>query len=398
MKNIKIQLIVLFFLQFAILGSFIISLGGYLASQGLGKYIGEFYAIGGFVNLILPALFGIIADRYIPAQRLYGGIHFLLALSLLFFALYVKTGVSVSDVPVMIVIFTVISSLYYPTISLGFSVAFISLRSNGMDVKNVLPLVRMFGTIGFIVAMVMTDLLGVQFSYGQFLIGTSFALLLSAWSFILPNCPPRQTKSFGGVFSGFALLKEKRMAVFFFFVLCVGISLKLSEAYVNPFFAAMHIEHPNMLISISRISEALCILLVPFSFKYLGMRKTIMVAILSWGLHFGSMAYGCSYGLLWPLIVAMVVYGIGFDFFNIAGMIYLDSLVSPETRSTAQGLFATFTNGFGFIFGSFIGQSLFNMFVYSSEIPDWSLPWTAIAVGCTVVLCIFVILRKFISE
>lgn len=386
----------MFFLQFAVLGSFIISLGGYLSSQGLGEYIGQFYILGGFVNLVFPALFGIVADRYVPAQKLYGSVHLLLAVFLVVFAFYLKDGLDVSGVPIAIVIFSVISCLYYPTIPMAFSVSFISLRYRKADVQKDVPVVRMFGTIGFVVAMVLTDLLGVQFSYGQFLVGAAFALTLSIWSLLLPDCPSGQNISFGGFLSGFKLLKDKRISIFFFFVLCVGVTLKLSEAYVNPFFSALKIDHPNILASISRISETFCILLIPISLKMLGVRKTIALAIAAWCIHFAFLACGAMSDSIWPLVISMVVYGIGFDFFNIAGMIYVDSLVKPEVRSTAQGLFAMFTNGFGCIIGAVTGQLLFKSYVFSSSSPDWSSPWFVISVGCFVLLSLFFLLRRYI--
>ncbi len=398
LKNIKFQLIVMFFMQFAVLGSFIISLGGLLASNGLGQYIGLFYAVSGFVNLLFPTLFGILADRFIPAQKLYGMVHLLLTAFLVLFALFLKGGIEASNIPIAITIFSIISCLYYPTIPLGYSLSFTSLREHNIEIKTVLPPIRMFGTIGFVVAMLLTDLLGVQFSYGQFLVGAFFSFLLFIWSFFLPNCTPRQTAVFGGFFSGFKLFRNHRIAIFFFFVLCVGIVLKLSEAYLNPYFAAMKIDHPNMLISISRISETLCILLVPFSLKFLGVRRTIMIAVFSWALHFGSLAYGCQINAIWPLIIGMAVYGIGFDFFNIAGTIYVDSLVSSEVRSTAQGLVSMFTNGFGVILGAFIGQLLFNDYVFSSSVPDWITPWMLISSGCVVLLLVIVLLRRHIQD
>ncbi len=419
--SIKLRLIVMNFLQFAVWGAYLTSMSRYLGPAGLGAHIGIFYSVQGIVSIFMPALVGIIADRWIPAQKLLGMCHLLAAAFMLSAGLYglnAGEGVSFS---VFFTLYTFSAAFYMPTLALSNSVAYTILERGGMDTVKSFPPIRVFGTIGFICTMWLVDILGFQTTAMQFVMSALIGLLLGGYAFTLPNCPvstdTRDKTLFQALgLDAFKLFKERKMALFFIFSMLLGVSLQITNGFANPFIASFEadphyantfgVQHSNILISLSQISEALCILLIPFFLKRYGIKNVILIAMVAWVLRFGFFGLGNPGSGAWLLILSMLVYGVAFDFFNVSGSLFVDKETPHHIRSSAQGMFMLMTNGIGATVGTLGAQWVVNQFTSWQEvmvngeakslmIGDWSSVWFIFASYALVVTILFAILFKY---
>ena len=362
--SVKFRLIVMNFLQYGVWGAWLISLGAYLGG-GLhysGVEIGSFFATMGIASLFMPALMGIIADRWVPAQKLLGVCH-LIAAALMMVAARQQEYVWLYASMLASVMF------YMPTISLSNSVAYYSLEKAGLDTVRHFPPIRVWGTVGFICAMILVDLLGLARTAGQLYFSGAIGIVLGLYAFTLPHCPVNRTPEKKGWVDAmglraFTLFRERRMAIFFLFSMLLGVSLQITNAFANDyltnFFGAdpayqgtFGVEHANILISLSQASETLCILLIPFFLKRFGIKTVMLISMMAWVLRFGLLGTGNPGGGVWMLILSMIVYGVAFYFFNISGSLYVNQQTSSTIRSSAQGVFMIMTNGFGAFIGSY---------------------------------------------
>lgn len=425
--NIKIRLTVMNFLQFAVWGAYLTSMGIFLAGAGLGDKIGWFYATQGFVSLFMPAVIGIVADRWVPAQKLLGLCHFLAAV---FMAGAAYFGAQTSiDFTALFTCYTLSVAFYMPTLALSNSVAYTALRQQGLDTVKVFPPIRVFGTVGFICAMWTTNFAGFQGSYTQWYFSAILGVILAAYCFTLPACPTCQTKaqslSEALGLKAFALFKQKKMAVFFIFSMLLGMSLQITNGFAGPFITGFNsldgftgswgANNATALISLSQISETLCILLIPFFLKRFGIKKVMLISMLAWVLRFGFLGVGnpaTAMGIV-LLVASMIVYGVAFDFFNVSGSLYVDQETDPSIRSSAQGVFMLMTNGFGAAIGSLLAQKVINNLVYNHMDPSamvngvypatmsqqimsgWSNSWFIFAGYSLVVAILFAIVFKY---
>ena len=414
MKNIKFRLIVMNFLQYAVWGSYLTSMGRYLSSIDLSERIGIFYAVQGIVSLFMPALVGIIADRWIQAQRMLGLCHTLAALFASLTALY-GSGVmgEVAFAPLFSV-YTLSVAFYMPTIALSNSVAYSLLERAGLDTVKAFPPIRVWGTVGFICAMIGCDLAGFQGSSLQFAQCAALGLLLGAYAFLLPQCPiaKDEKKSLSDALGlkAFALFKQKKMAIFFIFSMLLGVSLQITNGFANPFLGdfgsiaeyadTFGVQHSNILISLSQISETLCILLIPFCLKRFGIKNVMLMSMFAWVLRFGLFGLGNPGAGVWMFILSMIVYGIAFDFFNVSGSLYVNQETSEDIRSSAQGLFMMMTNGVGATIGTLGAQAVVNRLVYNGSqgvemMQGWSHTWLVFAGYALVVAVLFALIFKY---
>lgn len=383
MKNMKFRLIVMNFLEYAVWGAYLTCMSRYLASHSMGGQIGWFYSVQGFVSLLMPALMGIVADRWIPAQKLLSICHGLAGVFMMGAGLYALTSAHVEFAP-LFSLYTISVAFFMPTIALSNSVAFNALVKAGMDTVKDFPPIRVFGTVGFIAAMWAVDLLGFQDTPYQFVISGGLSLILAVYSLTLPACDLKKiegkvdlVEAFG--LKAFALFKQKKMALFFIFCMMLGVSLQITNGFANPFLGSFEsmqqfassfaVQHSNMLISISQICEACCILLIPFCLKKFGIKNVMLMAMFAWVLRFGLFGTGNPDSKLWMFVLSCVVYGFAFDFFNISGALYVDQEVDPSMRSSAQGLFMMMTNGVGATIGTLSAQAVVNKVVPSI---DWA--------------------------
>ena len=432
--NIKIRLIILSFLQFAVWGAYLTSMGNYLGSIGLGQQIGLFYAMQGFVSILMPAIMGIIADRWIPAQKLLGISHLIAAIFLGAAGYYGMQHSDSTDFTTLFTLYSLSVMFYMPTIALSNSVAYSALINNNFDTIKTFPPIRTFGTIGFIVAMLFVNFAGfengsftlnfsnsqgfvsIQNTYAQFFVSAFLGIVLFAYSFTLPHCPTnksdeKQTLSDALGLKAFALFKDKKMAIFFVFSMLLGISLQITNGYANPFITSFKdipqyadswgANNANALISLSQVSETLCILLIPFCLKRFGIKKVMLMAMFSWFLRFGLFAVGDPGSGVWMFILSMIVYGVAFDFFNVSGSLFVDQETDPNIRSSAQGVFMMMTNGFGSTIGMLVAGEIVNHYQIFSDIDPvtkmngWYSAWTIFACYSLVVAIMFMIVFKY---
>lgn len=402
------------FLQFGVWGAYLTSMGSYLAASGLASYIGMFYAMQGVVSLFMPAIVGIIADRWVPAQRLLGVCHLLAATfmgSAGYYALQMGEGGAVWT---LFALYTLSVAFYMPTIALSNSVAYSILESRGEDTVAAFPPIRVWGTVGFIFSMLACDFLGYQHSALQFIQSAVLGAILGLYCFSLPECPTAESHGRRGLaealgVKAFALFKQRRMALFFIFSMLLGVSLQITNGFANPFISAFKdipeyastfgANHANALISLSQISETLCILLIPFFLKRFGIKYVMLIAMLAWVLRFALFGLGNPGGGVWMFILSMIVYGIAFDFFNISGSLYVNEQTDDSIRSSAQGLFMIMTNGVGATIGTLMAQAVVNRFVYTQtdglqQIAGWQTSWLIFAAYSLVVAILFAILFK----
>jgi len=421
------------FLQFAVWGAYLTSMGNYLSSIGMGAEIGLFYAMQGIVSIFMPALLGIVADRWIPAQKLLGICHGLAAFFLFAAAWYgMNTGVE-AQFSILFTLYSLSVAFYMPTIALSNSVAYAVLTNNGFDTIRDFPPIRTLGTIGFIIAMLFVNFAGIQdgrfslnfsnqinfpsfqYSYAQFYVSAVLGFVLMIYSFTLPNVgvsSSREKKSLSEALglNAFSLFKEKKMAIFFIFSMLLGVSLQITNGYANPFITSYKdipgyqdtwgANNANALISLSQLSEAVCILLIPFFLKKFGIKKVMLIAMFAWFLRFALFATGDPGPGVWMFVLSMVVYGVAFDFFNVSGSLFVDKETGKEIRSSAQGLFMMMTNGFGATLGMLAAGAVVNHYVFSQSEPllrleGWKTSWTIFAIYSLVVAVLFAIVFKY---
>ena len=432
--NIKIRLIILSFLQFAVWGAYLTSMGNYLGSIGLGQQIGLFYAMQGFVSILMPAIMGIIADRWIPAQKLLGISHLIAAIFLGAAGYYGMQHSDSTDFTTLFSLYSLSVMFYMPTIALSNSVAYSVLINNNFDTIKTFPPIRTFGTIGFIVAMLFVNFAGFengnftlnfsnsqgfvsfQNTYAQFFVSAFLGIVLSAYSFTLPHCPTNKSDEKQTLYDAlglkaFALFKDKKMAIFFVFSMLLGISLQITNGYANPFITSFKdipqyadswgANNANALISLSQVSETLCILLIPFCLKRFGIKKVMLMAMFSWFLRFGLFAVGDPGSGVWMFILSMIVYGVAFDFFNVSGSLFVDQETDDNIRSSAQGVFMMMTNGLGSTIGMLVAGEIVNYYQIFSDIDPvtkmngWYSAWTIFACYSLVVAILFMLVFKY---
>ncbi|MDD2511748.1 MAG: MFS transporter [Proteiniphilum sp.] len=381
--SLKLRLIIMNFLQFAVWGAYLTSMSRYLGPAGLGAHIGLFYSVQGIVSIFMPAIMGIIADRWVPAQRLLGASHLLAAVFMLSAGLYgLRTGPDISF-PVLFTLYTLSVAFYMPTLALSNSVAYTILEKGGMDTVRSFPPIRVFGTVGFIFTMWLVDLIGYQTSSMQFVVSALIGLMLGLYSFTLPNCPVSTDTTDKTLFQAlgldaFRLFKQRKMALFFIFSMLLGVSLQITNGFANPYIASFEadplfadtfgVQHSNILISLSQISEALCILMIPSFMKRYGIKRVMLIAMLAWVMRFGFFGLGNPGSGVWLLVLSMLVYGVAFDFFNVSGSLFVDKETPHAIRASAQGLFMLMTNGIGATLGTLGAQRVVNQFTSWQEV------------------------------
>lgn len=410
-SNVKTKLIVLSFMQFAIWGAYLTSMGRYLFNVGMADNIGWFYSVQGIVSIFMPAIIGIIADRWVPAQRMLAFCHAVAATFMAitgFIGMSKGAGVGFNN---LFWTYTMSVAFYMPTLALSNSVSYTVLTKAGLDTVKAFPPIRVFGTVGFIVSMWIVDLSGFQNDYSQFLASSVWGALLAVYSLTLPHCPVNkggEKKSLAAAFGldAFKLFNKRKMALFFIFSMLLGAALQVSNGYANTFisgFGGMKeyagtfaVEHTNMLISLSQISETLCILLIPFFLRKFGIKIVMFIAMLGWVFRFGFFAVGDPGmpGVLF-FVLSMIVYGVAFDFFNISGSLFVDKEVPESMRSSAQGLFMLMTNGLGASIGVIAAQEVVNLCTNNqTNFNGWTDAWYIFAGYALVIALLFVILFR----
>ena len=414
--NVSLRLILMNFLEFAVWGAYLTSMGSFLAESGFGPQIWLFFATQGFVSIFMPALMGIIADKWIPAQKVLSLCQGLAGASMLAAGLYAMGAGAEIQFGVFYALYTISVAFFMPTIAIANSVAYNALEKAGKDPVKDFPPIRVFGTVGFICSMLFVNFMrgadGVQFqhTYNQFIVSGALSLVLCIYALSLPNCPCKpktaEVQSFADStgLSAFRLFKNGQFAIFFIFSMLLGAALQITNGYANTFITSF-IDNPdyantwgannaNALISLSQISETLCILLIPFFMKRFGIKRVMLIAMFAWVFRFAFFGLGNPGGGVWLFVLSCIVYGMAFDFFNISGSLFVNEHVDKEMRSSAQGLFMLMTNGLGASIGTWAAGIVVNHFVYNAAAPNWSTAWYIFAAYALVVAILFMIVFK----
>jgi NHS family xanthosine MFS transporter len=405
--SIKLRLVLMNFLQFFVWGSWLITIGAYWfqTRHWSGAEFGAIFSTMGIASLFMPSIAGMVADRWINAERLYGAFHLCGAVVLF--------SVPMVDNPTTMFWVMLLNMVFYmPTISLAIAVAYTALKSDGKDVVRDYPPIRVWGTIGFIVALWTVSLLHLETSAGQFHVAAAASLVLGVYAFTLPGCPPlfkrgqHQSVLDALGLTSFSLFKDAQMAVFLVFAMFLGAALQLTNAYgdtflhdfatVDAYKGSIAVRYPAIIMSISQISETLFILAIPFFLRNFGIKKVMVISMIAWFLRFGLFAYGNPGSGLWMIVLSCIVYGMAFDFFNISGSLFVETRTDASIRASAQGLFMLMTNGVGAILGSSLSGLLIDRYFTAADgAKDWHGIWIAFALYSLVVAILFSVLFKY---
>lgn len=404
--NIKLRLTLLSFLQFFVWGAWLITIGVYwfVNKQWSGSEFGAIFSTLGISSIIMPALTGIIADRWLNAEKLYGLLHIGYGVTLLFLP-------QVNDPNTFFMVMLIGMLFYMPTIALSNSIAYSILKNNNYDVVKVFPPIRVWGTVGFIVAMWITNLTGNKASGNQFYIASIVAIVLGIYAFTLPKCPPQNlipkeaslSEKLG--LNAFKLLGNYKMALFFLFSMFLGAALQLTNMYGDAFLSDFEkipeyansfvVKYSTIIMSISQISETLFILAIPFFLNRFGIKNVMLISMFAWVLRFGLLAYGVPVGVgLFLIVISCIVYGMAFDFFNISGSLFVETTTDSKIRASAQGLFMMMTNGFGAVMGSSVSGYVIDEFFTSNGVKNWHEIWLGFAGYALVIALLFWVLFK----
>ncbi len=403
--NIKFRLTIMSFFQFFVWGAWLITIANYWFGTKAwdGTQFGLVFGTMGIASLFMPTLTGIIADRWVNAEKLYGILHILYA-AVLFYLPQVDTPTS------FIYIMLLAMCFYMPTIALSNSISFTALKLNNKDIIKDYPPIRVWGTIGFIAAMWITNLTNNKATAYQFYIAGIGALILGIYAFTLPKCKPqRLTKENASVMEtlgleSFKLFADYKMALFFIFSMFLGGALQLTNAYGDVFLDEFKsvpeytdsfvVKYSTIIMSISQISETLFILAIPFFLKRFGIKQVMLISMFAWVLRFGLFAFGNPTDGLWMIIMSCIVYGMAFDFFNISGSLFVETNTDSKNRSSAQGLFMMMTNGVGAVLGSFTSGWAIDQFFTHEGVRDWHNIWLSFAGYALVIAIAFALLFK----
>ncbi len=400
--SIKTRLILMNFLEFFVWGSWLISLGGYMivTLNFTGGQVGAVYATMGLASLFMPAILGIVADRWMNAERVLGICHIVGAGLLLWAS-------TVSDYDTFYLIMLFNSMAFMPTIALNNTVSYIVLEKKGFDIVKDFPPIRVWGTIGFICAMWMVDIFGWTKSPLQLYVSAGAGLALGIYAFTMPACTPVKVDSKRNLVSAlgldaFVLFKRKKMVIFFIFAMLLGAALQITNAFGGAFLDdcktlypdSFGVKHPNVLLSISQISETLFILTIPFFLHRFGIKNVMLMSIFAWVFRFALFGIGDPGSGLYLLILSMIIYGMAFDFFNISGSLFVENEADVKIRASAQGLFMLMTNGIGAYLGGTISGWVVDYYTVEG-VKNWQSIWFAFGAYALVLGIIFPLVFRY---
>lgn len=425
--NLKTRLSVMNFLEFAVWGAYLTSMGNYLGRAGMGAEISFFYAIQGIVSIFMPTLMGIIADKYMQPQRLLGICHLLAGLFMIGLT-YMGMTSATPNIGLFMTLYTLSVAFYMPTLALSNTTAFSILKQQGLDTVKDFPPIRVFGTVGFIATMwfvncatwdgqsigfsIAENAGKFQYTHLQFLVSGILGILLFFYCFTLPQCPlvkkEKQSVAEALGINAFKLFRKKEMALFLVFSGLLGMSLQVTNGYATPFITSFKgdatlantfaANNATLLVSISQVSEALCILMISFFLRRYGIKIVMLIAMFAWVLRFGLFGLGnpAMPGVL-LFVLSCIVYGVAFDFFNVSGGLFIDKNCDPQIRASAQGLFMLMTNGLGATIGTLLAGQIINHYCTWSNgylLGDWQTCWFIFAGYALVVGLVFAIAFK----
>lgn len=390
----KLRLSILFFLQFAVWGTYLVSLGQYIGSVGLGSRIQWFYAAGGFVALFMPALMGAVSDRYVSPHRLLGLCHLLAAI---FMGGAFCYGYSAGSTPSFVILYSLFFlsvAFYIPTLSLSNSISFSLMKQEGIDPVKAFPTIRVWGTIGFVTMMWVVNSMWIipgegtgitlsessphamqrmQYTVMQLGACAVTGIASALYTMTLPHVTLSRSRRAGVSFRGMGrMLTDRSLLPFFIFSMLIGVALQINNGYVAPYLthfrgipeyaSTFGASNATFLSSLAQISEAAWILPVGCVLARFKIRTTVLIAIVAWVINFLGFAFGNPGSGVWLIINSMVVYGVAFNFFNVAGALYVDRTAPDDRKGATQGLFMMATKGIGASAGMVAAGAVVNSF------------------------------------
>jgi NHS family xanthosine MFS transporter len=399
--NIKYRLIAMNFLEFFVWGAWLTTMGKYMGTLGFtGGQVASVYGTMGIASMFMPGLLGIVADRWVNAEKLLGICH-LTGAALLIWASTIR------DYPTLYIVMLLNNMFYMPTIALNNTVSYIVLEKNGYNIVKIFPPIRVWGTVGFIAAMWTIDFSGLVASPQQLYVSAAAGILLGIYAFSMPSCPPVPTGKKKSVtaalgLDAFVLFRQPRMAIFFLFSLLLGAALQITNTFAVPFLGdfsgsyagTFAVNHPNLLTSVSQISETLFILTIPFFLGRFGIKRVMLMSLFAWVFRFGFFAIGNPGNGLAFLVLSMIIYGMAFDFFNISGSLFIEKEAPITIRASAQGLFMVMTNGLGAFLGSFGAGWVVDHFTLD-KVKDWQSIWFTFAGYALVLGIVFPLVFRY---
>ncbi|MDG2957287.1 MFS transporter [Exercitatus varius] len=387
------RLSLMMFMEFFIWGSWSVTLGIVMTKYGLSTMIGDAFSMGPIASIISPFILGMLVDRFFPSEKVLAVLH-LIGATILWFIPDFITGQQGSTL-----VFALLAYMlcYMPTVALTNNIAFHSLT----DSEKSFPVIRVFGTIGWIVAGLFIGQADLSASPAIFQVAAICSLILGVYSFTLPNTPPPAK---GKPFSmrdlmcadAISLFKIPHFLVFAICATLISIPLGTYYAYAAPFLDSVGFEKIGSLMSMGQMSEIVFMLLIPFFFKRLGVKYMLLTGMVAWFLRYAFFALGVSDEIRWAVYLGILLHGVCYDFFFVVGFMYTDKVADEKIHGQAQSLVVLFTYGLGMLLGSQISGGLYNnMFANNTELSTWSTFWWIPAVSAVVISVIFFIFFNY---
>ncbi len=385
--NTRFLLSSMMFLEYFIWGAWYVTMGTYMVSNlhATGLEIGATYSALAIATMISPFFVGLIADRFFAAQRIMGVLHLIGAL-----LLFLATRIEHSNTFYWVILSY--SLLYMPTIALSNSVAFSQMTDPGKQ----FPWIRVFGTLGWIVAGVLIGQLGIEKNSSTFYMAATVSAGLGLLSFVLPNTPPKAQSADASKALGteaFVLFKERPYLIFFIAAILVCIPLSFYYGFANPFLNEIHFSNAASKMTLGQVSEALFILAIPFLFNRIGVKKMLLMGMTAWILRYICFAYGNAEAGSWMLYAGIILHGICYDFFFVTGYMYTEKKAGEKIKNAAQGLFTFATYGVGMFIGTWFSGYIVDK-NQTGDTHNWQNIWYVPAYIALGVLIYFILFFK----
>lgn len=383
------KLSVMMLLQYFIWGGWYVTMGTYMSKflNASGVQIGAAYSALAIATMISPFFIGLVADRFFAAQRIMGVLHLAGGVFL-----YIATTVSNNTAFYWVIL--LYSLLYMPTIALSNSIAFHQMTDPGKQ----FPWIRVFGTLGWILAGLMIGFLSIEKTSSTFYMAAAASLALGLISFILPNTPPKgETPSTSASAAlgtdAFVLFKDKPYLIFFIAAILICIPLSFYYGFTNVFLNELGMDNAASKMILGQASEAVFILAIPFLFNSIGVKRMLLLGMTAWVLRYVCFAFGNIDANLWMLYAGIVLHGICYDFFFVTGYMYTEKKAGGKIKNAAQGLFTFATYGLGMFIGTWFSGFTTDYYTHDG-VHRWQLIWSVPAYIVLAVLMYFILFFK----
>ncbi len=386
----RVRLSVMMFLQYFVWGAWYVAMGTYLGEtlRFNGQQVGLAYGSTAIAAMISPFFVGMVADRFFATERMLAALHVIGGL-LLF---YVSTLGEFRLFYPMLIIYTL---CYMPTLALTNSISFHNMKDPAAE----FPGVRVLGTIGWIVAGYVIDLLGFGKSAGMFQTAAAASIVLGLFCLVLPHTPPAKlghamtARDVLGL-DALKLMKERSFLIFVVASFLICIPLSFYYAFANPFLSQIGVSNPTSKMTLGQWSEIGFMVIMPWFFVRLGVKWMLITGMAAWTTRYLLFSYGDAGSLVWMLYIGILLHGICYDFFFVTGQIYTDQKAPGDLRAAAQGFIAFVTLGVGMFVGSLASGRIVDIYRVSETVNDWRSIWMVPALAAGAVLVVFALLFR----